>query len=108
MDDLDRILISDETVVPSSGFVDGVMEAIDAAVHEPPPFPFPWRRFAAGLLVCAVWAALCVWVLKRFDTSEIAAALDEAWTPLWYAAWTVGGCFAALFLLRARTSARLR
>ena len=48
MDDLDRILASEDPLVPSRGFTARVMEAVDAAATEPPPLPFPWARFAIG------------------------------------------------------------
>jgi len=43
-DELDRILGSDEDVLPSSGFHASVMEAVHREATAPPPIPFPWKR----------------------------------------------------------------
>jgi hypothetical protein len=58
MDELDRILASDEAIQPSSGFAREVMDAVRSEADEPPPLPFPWLRLAAGLAVCAALAGL--------------------------------------------------
>ena len=46
-EDLDRILASEEPLVPSSGFAAAVMEQVHAAASAPPPLPFPWRRYSS-------------------------------------------------------------
>jgi len=51
-DDLERILSSDDDLEPSSGFARSVLEAARTLGVEPPPIPFPWRRFAVGLAAC--------------------------------------------------------
>jgi hypothetical protein len=56
MDDLDRILSRDDDLQPSSGFADGVKAAI-ALDSEGLPLPFPWGRWALGLVACLVVAA---------------------------------------------------
>ena len=52
MNEFDRILAADDPLTPSSGFTARVM----TAVAETPPLPFPWVRFALGVLACAVAA----------------------------------------------------
>ncbi len=47
VDDLDRILLSEESLAPSSGFASAVMDSVREAAMEPPPLAFPWTRFAA-------------------------------------------------------------
>lgn len=57
-DDLDRIL-SEEEIVPSSGFPAAVMDAVRREASTPPPIPFPWKRALPGLAIAApalVWA----------------------------------------------------
>lgn len=59
-DELDRILSREPEILPSSGFVDSVMDSVrrEAAA---PPIPFPWRRALPGLFAAAfVLAALLV------------------------------------------------
>lgn len=56
-DDLDRVLAGDGDIVPSSGFVSSVMDAVTAEATAP-PLPFPWKQawpLAAGLAGALVW-----------------------------------------------------
>jgi hypothetical protein len=60
-DDLDRMLMEREEIVPSSGFVASVMEAVqqEAAASAPmpfPPIPFPWKWALPGLVVSVALA----------------------------------------------------
>ena len=74
-DDLDRILASEEPLVPASGFAVSVMERVREAASAPPPLPFPWRRFLLGLLAALALSGLCGWTLA---TLRVAEALDAA------------------------------
>jgi hypothetical protein len=59
-DELDRVLSGEADIVPSSGFVASVMEAV-AAEATAPPLSFPWKRawpLAAGFPVLFLWLAL--------------------------------------------------
>jgi hypothetical protein len=56
-DDLDRILSTEENIVPSSRFVNSVMDAVRREAATPPPIPFPWKRAITGL---AGWAIVLV------------------------------------------------
>jgi hypothetical protein len=49
-DDLDRILVSEEFLTPSAGFVNRVMGEVRRLAAETAPIQFPWRRFAVGLI----------------------------------------------------------
>ena len=69
MDEVDRALLADETLVPSSGFAASVMEAVREAAAAPPPLAFPWLRFGIGLGACVAWAAAGVAILSRVDLS---------------------------------------
>jgi len=49
-DDIDRILSEEEEIVPSAGFLSGVMGVVQREAVEPAPIPFPWRRALPGIL----------------------------------------------------------
>ena len=67
MDDLDRLLVNDDALVPSSGFASSVMEAVQQAADEPPPLRFPWWRSIVGVVGCIVWAAAAISVLGELE-----------------------------------------
>jgi hypothetical protein len=69
-EDLDRILVSEEPLVPSSGFAASVVERARDAASAPPPLPFPWRRFVLGLLVTVALSGVCGWSLARLHGIE--------------------------------------
>ena len=50
---IDRILATEEELVPSSGFLASVMQAIHEEATAPPPIPFPWKRAVPGILLAA-------------------------------------------------------
>src|ERR1035441_5112521 len=57
---IDRILASEEPLIPSSGFLGSVMESVRDEAAAPPPIAFPWKRAVpAVLLIAGVfgWAA---------------------------------------------------
>ncbi len=53
-DQIERTLSEEIGIVPSSGFVSGVMAGVLREASAPPPIPFPWKRalpaLAAGAL----------------------------------------------------------
>ncbi len=58
MENLDRILGTEEELAPSSGFVLAVMERVREEAATPAPIPFPWRRVVPGAVVAGgglVW-----------------------------------------------------
>ncbi len=63
-DDLDRALTDGGDIVPSSGFVQAVMQAVHAEAAAPPPIPFPWKRVLAGLAagVTLITAPMLWWL----------------------------------------------
>lgn len=69
-DDLDRILASEEPLVPSSGFATTLMERVRESPAPPPPLPFPWRRFLLGLLATLALSGLCGWTAVRLHVPE--------------------------------------
>jgi hypothetical protein len=59
-EEFDRALAGESDIVPSSGFVRSVMDAVTAEATAP-PLPFPWKRawpLAAGIGALFLWAAL--------------------------------------------------
>jgi hypothetical protein len=58
--ELDRILSEDETIIPSSGFADSVMEAVRREAQAPAPIRFPWKRALPGLAAGVVALSLIV------------------------------------------------
>ena len=67
MDDLERLLLNDDALVPSSGFASSVMEAVQRAADEPPPLRFPWWRFIVGVVGCIAWAGAAIGVLGELE-----------------------------------------
>src|SRR5262249_46712231 len=59
-DEFDRIM-SEEEILPSSGFAASVMEAVQREAAAPPPIPFPWKRALPGAVFAgATLAAILV------------------------------------------------
>jgi hypothetical protein len=52
-DEMDRIFMQEEDIIPSSGFTASVMESV---IHEAstPPIPFPWLRALPGLILAGL------------------------------------------------------
>jgi hypothetical protein len=51
--EIDRILATEEEVIPSSGFMASVMERVEEESAVTPPIPFPWKRAIPGILLAA-------------------------------------------------------
>ena len=80
-EDLDRILVSEESITPSDGFLASVMEAVRECHRYEMPLPFPWGRFVGGLV-----GALCCTVLSTVLLAPKLPQLHildkEAWTAI--------------------------
>jgi hypothetical protein len=77
-EDLDRMLSRQENVIPSSGFVDSVMDAIECAASTPPPIPFPWKHALPGLAACLIALVSFVYLaFTHFDASSTTSALSR-------------------------------
>ena len=50
---IDRILATEEALIPSSGFLASVMERVREEAAAPAPIPFPWKRALPGMVVVA-------------------------------------------------------
>jgi hypothetical protein len=77
MDDLDRILSSEDALEPSSGFTAAVMDAVRDAAEEPPPLTFPWLRFVIGVIACGVWAASGAALLASVNVPAVREWLSD-------------------------------
>jgi hypothetical protein len=53
MDAIERILASEEPLVPSSGFVSAVMERVRTESAALAPISFPWKRAIPGIALAA-------------------------------------------------------
>lgn len=58
--EIDNILSKQDEIVPSSGFVVSVMDAVRREAAAPPPIPFPWKRALPVLLLAALAVTLVV------------------------------------------------
>jgi len=105
IDDIDRAMMADDTIVPSSGFASGVMDAVRTAATALPPLAFPWLRFAIGVAACLVWAAAAITVVPDLNLSRLAVGGEppgESWQLLQWAA-AVG--LASIVVLRYAAAA---
>jgi hypothetical protein len=55
-EDLDQLLMEREEIVPSSGFLASVMEAVHQEAAAPAPIPFPWKWAVPGFVVTVAMA----------------------------------------------------
>jgi len=69
----DPRLAAEPDLEPSSGFAAAVMDAVRETAAEPPPLPFPWRRFVEGIVLCL---AACVVMALALDQPWVTAAID--------------------------------
>ncbi len=72
-DPIDRILTSEDPIVPSSGFLTGVMEGIQEASRAPAPIPFPWKR---AILAIPLLAGVTGWGAYEFMRGGIPSVPD--------------------------------
>jgi hypothetical protein len=81
---LDRILATEEELVPSSGFAASVMERIREEATAPRPIPFPWKRAIPGLVLAAGvfgWGAAEL-TRQAFSAAHIAAPAISLHVPV--------------------------
>ena len=77
-DELDRILSEETEMVPSSGFVSGVMDAVRREASVPPSIPFPWVRALPGLAAFVLAVAAMITVLVKNAGRAAPAPPSEA------------------------------
>ena len=88
---LDRILLEEDLLVPSSGFAESVMAAIQERAAEPAPIPFPWKLALPGiagfLMGIAVIVRFAVGVVSSLNQNKGAAdflpieRFNLVWSP---------------------------
>lgn len=68
-DELERIL-SEEEILPSSGFTASVMDAVRREAQTPAPIPFPWKRALPGMIVAALTIMLAAAAILLYVVSS--------------------------------------
>jgi hypothetical protein len=106
-DDLDRILSRDDEIVPSSGFVPAVMDAVRREAATPPAIPFPWRRALPGLGAWAVTLAAMVAAWLGWTGAPAGPETVPALAGLVEAADSLGAGWILLVLLMSFLSVKL-
>jgi len=111
-DPIDRILASEEPILPSSGFLASVMERVQEESRAPAPIPFPWKRAVPGILLATGtfgWGAYefireAIPSLRGLETTQpqLTTALP---VPIEHAAWIAFAL--AISLLSWKLSRRL-
>ena len=71
-EDFDRLLSSEEQIVPSPGFADAVMQAVRREAAVPPPISFPWKCALPGLVLAGLLALALLLVPLPTVRAEIA------------------------------------
>ena len=69
-DAIDRILSSDQELVPSSGFLATVMERVREEAIAPKPIPFPWKLAVPGMVLAV---GTIGWRVYEFIRTALAA-----------------------------------
>jgi len=111
-EDLDRILSTEQEIIPSSGFLAGVMDAVrrDAAVL--PPIPFPWKRAlpglcATGIAMVSVLIAGSVLLIQGSTNQRLLAKLPTAFASILEVWNALDASWIALALVLSFVSVRL-
>lgn len=68
-DHIDRVLSSDQELVPTSGFLASVMDQVREEAITPQPIPFPWKRALPGM---ALVAGTIGWLIYEFIRTALA------------------------------------
>jgi hypothetical protein len=71
---LDRILVNEDRLLPSSGFTASVMSAIEDRSIQPQPIPFPWKIVAPGAI--ALLLSLAFVIRLALSVTKSAASAD--------------------------------
>lgn len=109
-DDINRILSKEQEIIPSSGFVGSVMDAIRREAA-PPPIPFPWKRAMPGLsaagfaLVWVLFAGITLFI-RGTATQPLPPELLSSFTSVTGAWKTVGASWITLALVLSFASVK--
>jgi hypothetical protein len=99
---LDRALLDEDPLLPSSGFAASVMEAIQQESLVPSPIPFPWKIALPGIL-----AAVAVLIALGRYTVLAMRNLDVTPTSVNWLAWLQSSAPTAVLLRTAAAPALL-
>jgi len=72
MDDLDRILTSDELIEPSTPFSGNVMSRVETEAAARAKIAFPWMRFAIVMIIATVL------IVPLFPSEIVVGGINEA------------------------------
>ena len=98
-EEFDRLLADESDIVPSSGFVASVMEAVTTEATAP-PLAFPWSRawpLAAGFGALLVWLVFLQFKPAAATTGPDLYAWFETIVPM-ATGWVAGGLLMTLAL----------
>lgn len=79
--DLDHILSRENAghdIVPSSGFVLSVMDAVHHEAAMPPPLPFPWKRALPGLIASLALAMVMIVSFVHFGVHTASQLVPDS------------------------------
>ena len=93
-DNLDRILLQQDALLPSSGFAASVMDAIQQQAAVPPPIPFPWKRALPGIAVLLVGVV----ILCRLAVSAIDGMSQDSAGGVDWLAWLMSNAPSAVLI----------
>jgi hypothetical protein len=74
-DSVDRILSSEEQILPSSGFLTAVMERVEEESRVPAPIPFPWKRALLAIPLVIGVVGLSVYEFVRYGIPTMPSAV---------------------------------
>ena len=74
-DAIERILATEEEIVPSSGFAAAVMERVREEATAPEPIPFPWKLAIPGILLAAGVLGWGAWEAVRTGLPDVGQTL---------------------------------
>jgi hypothetical protein len=89
-EELDRILSAGPEILPSSGFVASVMNAVREEACAPPPIPFPWKRLLPGLAASLVGVGVLVAQVVLRGHGGVAAERTSMFVPMFETAQRLG------------------
>jgi hypothetical protein len=93
-DNLDRILLEQDTLLPSSGFAASVMDAVQQQAAAPAPIPFPWKWALPG--IAALLVAMVI--LCRLAVTTIQSMSQNATTGTDWLTWLFSRAQSAVLL----------
>jgi hypothetical protein len=78
--DLDRILLEQEVLLPTSGFAASVTDAIQQEAAAPAPIPFPWKWALPGIAAIVTGVViLCRLAVNTFESMQQSLPAGADW-----------------------------